>query len=103
MIVPRAKRKRTPFGKVCGCLEGLSLGELGGVVMSSSSIGWIGGGCSSMDVTTFSSPSARNLRLRASIRSWRRRFSSSSSLRAPDLALRTSAPSPSLPSSSSSS
>ena len=31
-IVPRAQRKRTPFGKVCGCLESLSLGELGGVV-----------------------------------------------------------------------
>jgi hypothetical protein len=39
MIVPRAKRNRTPFGKVCGCLEGLSLGELGGVVMTSSLIG----------------------------------------------------------------
>ena len=32
-IVPRAQRKRTPFGKVCRCLEGLSLGELGGVAM----------------------------------------------------------------------
>ena len=40
-IVPRAQREQTPFGEVCGCLKGLSLGELGGVVMSSSSIGFV--------------------------------------------------------------
>ena len=41
MNVPKAKRKRTPFGKVCGCLKGLSLAEVGGELMSSSSIGWL--------------------------------------------------------------
>ena len=67
-IMPMAKGKRIPFGKVCGCLEGLSLDELGSAVMLSSSIGWIGGGYSSMDVTTFSGPSAPNLRVHTSVK-----------------------------------
>ena len=38
-------------------------------MISSSLTGWMGGGCSSIDITTFSSPSARNLRLLARTRS----------------------------------
>jgi hypothetical protein len=74
MIVPKAKRSRTPLGSVSGLegswwLEGLILGEVGGVQISSSLREWILGGCSSIEVTTFSRPSARSLRLRARVRS----------------------------------
>jgi hypothetical protein len=108
MIVPNASLKRTPLGSVWGShtLAGLSFGDDGGwPIMSSSTMGCTGGGWSSMDVTTFSSPSARRRRLWARGRSCLPllSFSSLNRLGGSNLAFRLLTSSPSLPTSSSSS
>ena len=71
MIVPIASLNLTPLGKVWGWVREPRFGDGGGVKMSLSWIGWIGGGCSSIEVITFSNPSARKRRVLARERSWR--------------------------------
>ena len=62
IIVPTASLNLTPFGKVWGWVEGGLFGGGGGggdVGRENMFSSCMGGGCSSIEVITFSSPSAR--------------------------------------------